>query len=244
MSNTTPTPKQYSHWNVELKAFAVERYMETMSFHVTIRDVVSKFNPLNHPINHSLSSGKPSLGKKGQSGTLTQKSQVEIVTQDERGSRMRCSSTACENPYKCHHTNRREGETKRGDNQASSLKEGHSWCAFFEKGIIGPYFFEENGVTTSINSERYIVMLERFLADLKRLFPSNWQMWFQQDGATHHAAQKSLDWLRVDFKSRIIIRKCEIEWPPYSLDLSPQIFSCGAILKTGYTRTTPRHWWN
>ena len=119
------------------------------------------------------------------------------------------------------------------------------WCALSERGIIGPYFFEENGVTTTFNSERYIVMLERFLEDLKRLFPNNWQkMWFQQDGASPHAAQKSLDWLRVHFKSRIISRKCEIEWPPYSPDLSTPDFSCGAILKTGYTKTTPRHWWN
>ena len=49
MSNTTHTPKKYSLLNVELRTFAVERYLETKSFYVTIRDVVTKFNPHKPP---------------------------------------------------------------------------------------------------------------------------------------------------------------------------------------------------
>ena len=66
----------------------------------------------NHPTNHSLSSGWQSLGKKGQSGTLTQKSLAEIVTQDERGSGMRCLSSTRGNQSKSNHTNRRGGGVK------------------------------------------------------------------------------------------------------------------------------------
>ena len=110
------------------------------------------------------------------------------------------------------------------------------WCALSQKGIIGPFFFEENGMTTTINSDRYIVVLEKFLDELKRLYPTNWRrMWFQQDGASPHAAYKSLDWLKDNFNCRVISRKCKIEWPPHSPDLSPPDFLCGIILKTEYT---------
>jgi hypothetical protein len=30
-------------------------------------------------------------------------------------------------------------------------------------GVIGPYFFEEEGVTVTVNSERYVAMLRNFL---------------------------------------------------------------------------------
>lgn len=96
MSNTIHTLKNKSLWSVEMRAFAVEKYLEMKSFDATIRAFVTKFNP------------------------------------------------------------------------------------------------------------RYIVMLEKLLEDLERLFLSNWHMWFQQDGASPHAANKYLDWLRDHFKSRNI----------------------------------------
>jgi len=49
-----------------------------------------------------------------------------------------------------------------------------AWCAISASIIIGPYFFEENGVTVTVNSERYVKM---FAKDL---------FWLQQDGATCH----------------------------------------------------------
>jgi hypothetical protein len=30
-------------------------------------------------------------------------------------------------------------------------------------GVIGPYFFEEEGVTVTVNSEHYVAMLQNFL---------------------------------------------------------------------------------
>ncbi|KAI6659460.1 hypothetical protein LOD99_10776 [Oopsacas minuta] len=300
MSNTTPTPKKYSLWNVELKAFAVERYMETKSFHVTIRDVVTKFNPIKTPYKslivkwvakfrkegtvRNLNSRNPS--RNSHSGRKRKRDEVfidrlrESVQESPHKSTRRCQELASTRstmlrainedlklfPYRItiHQKLTEAAKMNRLDmakvlvdkiektknflqllwtsdeahcylegavNSKNSIYWGsqrpnevitkplHSkkvtvWCAVSEKGIIGPYFFEENGMTTSINSERYFVMLERFLEDLKRLFPSNWQkMWFQQDGASPHAAQKSLDWLRVHFKSRIISRKWRSSGP-------------------------------
>jgi len=37
------------------------------------------------------------------------------------------------------------------------------WCAVGKVGVIGLYFFEENGITTTVNSARYIDMINSFL---------------------------------------------------------------------------------
>jgi hypothetical protein len=37
------------------------------------------------------------------------------------------------------------------------------WCAIFEFGMWGPYFFEEDNVTVTVTSDRYCAMLENFL---------------------------------------------------------------------------------
>jgi hypothetical protein len=37
------------------------------------------------------------------------------------------------------------------------------WCAISQLGVIGPYFFEEEGVTMTVNSECYVAILQNFL---------------------------------------------------------------------------------
>jgi len=37
------------------------------------------------------------------------------------------------------------------------------WCAIGKVGVIGPYFFEENGITMTINSAQYTDMINNFL---------------------------------------------------------------------------------
>ena len=39
------------------------------------------------------------------------------------------------------------------------------------------------------------------------------------------------DWLKGNFRSRVISLKTDFEWAPHSPDLSPQIFSFGGYLK-------------
>ena len=46
-------------------------------------------------------------------------------------------------------------------------------------------------------------------------------IWFQQDGATCHTAEATLDVLRPIFEDRIISRKADFVWPPRSCDLTP-----------------------
>ena len=44
------------------------------------------------------------------------------------------------------------------------------WCAISSARIVGPWFFEENGVTVTVNSERYVSMLEQYF------FSRNWRI--------------------------------------------------------------------
>ena len=75
------------------------------------------------------------------------------------------------------------------------------WCALSSSGIIGPYFFEENGKPFTIYTERYLKVLDQ----LKKDYPVRYKyMWFQQDGATPHTSDISLQWLKERFKSRIV----------------------------------------
>jgi len=38
------------------------------------------------------------------------------------------------------------------------------WCAVFNFGVLGPYFFEEDNVTVMVNSDRYCAMLQNFFS--------------------------------------------------------------------------------
>ena len=46
-------------------------------------------------------------------------------------------------------------------------------------------------------------------------------IWFQQDGATSHTTEATLDTLRPVFNDRIISRRADVVWPPRSWDLTP-----------------------
>ena len=42
-----------------------------------------------------------------------------------------------------------------------------------------------------------------------------------QDGARVHTTEEVMAWLKAKFQGRVISRKAEVEWPPYSPDLNP-----------------------
>ena len=50
-------------------------------------------------------------------------------------------------------------------------------------------------------------------------------MWSQQDGATCHTAQETIDLLRHTFDERLISRNGPINRPPRSCNLTPRLFS-------------------
>ena len=51
-------------------------------------------------------------------------------------------------------------------------------------------------------------------------------IWFQQDGATGHTAEATLDVLRHVFEDRIISRRADVVWPPRCCDLTPFYYYC------------------
>jgi hypothetical protein len=67
-------------------------------------------------------------------------------------------------------------------------------------GVIGPYFFEEDGHAVTVNSDRYVHMLHNFLTpEINRCGINQQNMWFQQDGTTAHTARASMTVVRECF---------------------------------------------
>ena len=93
-------------------------------------------------------------------------------------------------------------------------------CAVYSHGINSPYFFEnEEERTVNENAERYKIMLKTLL--LIDLHPHQQDlMCFQQDGATEHTTEISMQVLRTTFPGRIISRFADITWPTRSPDHS------------------------
>lgn len=59
------------------------------------------------------------------------------------------------------------------------------WCGLWYGGIIGPYFFRnEEGVSVTVNSERYNSMLTDFFS--RNLMKSIWTMFISNKTAHHH----------------------------------------------------------
>ena len=107
------------------------------------------------------------------------------------------------------------------------VADDRAFVAFNAKhGLLGPYWFEENGRTVTINSERYIATLDQLHSDLtQKLTQRQFRLaWFMQDGARPHTAHASLDHLRGLFRSHLISLNTDHEWAPHSPDLNPLDF--------------------
>ena len=77
---------------------------------------------------------------------------------------------------------------------------------------------------------------ERPLQSIEDVIGPRWteedisNIWFQQDGATYHTAEATLDVLRPVFEDRIISRRTDVFWLPRSCDLTPlQYYLWGAV---------------
>ena len=108
-------------------------------------------------------------------------------------------------------------------------------------GIVGPYFFEEEGATVTVTSERYVEMLRNFLRpQLRSLRVNMEEMWFQQDGATAHTARASMTVVRQMFPQHVVSRFGDVPWPPRSPDLSACDFFLWGYLKSKVYVRKPR----
>ena len=90
-----------------------------------------------------------------------------------------------------------------------------------EGHLIGPFFFEnEQREAVTVNEDRYRAMLNEFL--FKKIEEKDiGNIKFQQDGATCHTAEATLDVLRPVPEDRIISRRADVVWFPLSCDLTP-----------------------
>ena len=115
------------------------------------------------------------------------------------------------------------------------------WCGVSEKGIVGPFFFEEAGHTTTVNSSRYSRMLTHFfLPNLRQRGVALHTSWFQHDGATAHTAKATMRLLKEHFKTRVISKNGAVGWPPRSPDLTvPDFFLWGFLKSTVYRTPVP-----
>ena len=95
------------------------------------------------------------------------------------------------------------------------------WCVFWSRDIFGHFFFEnEQGEAVTVNGDRYRAMLNEILfTKIKEEDIGN--IWFQQDGATCHTVEATLDILRPVFEVSIISRRTDIVSPLRSCDLTP-----------------------
>jgi hypothetical protein len=80
------------------------------------------------------------------------------------------------------------------------------YCEIYSHGIIGTYFFGNvKGCTVTVHAEQYKTMLKTFLHT--ELHPRQQDLlWFQQDGATAHIAEISMQVFRTKFPGRPISR--------------------------------------
>lgn len=115
------------------------------------------------------------------------------------------------------------------------------WAALSARGIIGPYFYEDQrGHAVTVNTERYIAMLRNFFTPALQNFNGfNQRSWFQQDGATCHTSNDSLIAVREIFGQKLISKRGDINWPPRSPDLSPMDFFLWGYLKSKVFNTNP-----
>lgn len=101
------------------------------------------------------------------------------------------------------------------------------WCAISSYGVLGPYFYEENGQNVTVTGKRYHEMLRReFIPDLVNfcilhtLDPL--KMWFQQDGARPHIINLVRLYLQDPYRfgGRTIGQHLDHNWPARSPDLT------------------------
>lgn len=117
------------------------------------------------------------------------------------------------------------------------------WAAISGRGIIGPFFFENaRGQNVTVNTERYVAMLEGFLApELENSRIVNSRTWFQQDGATCHTSNDSMAVVKQMFPGRLISKRGDIPWPPRSPDVTPPDFFLWGYLKNKVYSNNPKN---
>ena len=95
-----------------------------------------------------------------------------------------------------------------------------AWVGIVDGKVLPVHWFEG-----SVDSNKYLDMLQTKVWPAIKGRSTRNQFWFMQDGASPHCTAAVLKFLALKFGNRVISRKTEHFWPPYSPDLNPLDFS-------------------
>jgi len=128
-------------------------------------------------------------------------------------------------------------ESARRHGQADATTTRLFGVVFGPAALLGYFSSKMSKELSSLSSERYRVMLNEFLLPKFEEEDTD-DILFQQDGASCHTANATIDLLRTVFENRMISRNADVNWPPCSCDLTPlDYFLWGTVKDEDVTLT-------
>ena len=109
-----------------------------------------------------------------------------------------------------------------------------AWVGMIDGKVLPVHWF-----VGSVDGPAYLDMLRRIVWPAVKGLATRRNYYFQQDGASPHVTEEVMEFLRSKFGDRIISRKSEHHWPPYSPDLNPLDFSFWSQAMAHVTRVEP-----
>ena len=108
-----------------------------------------------------------------------------------------------------------------------------AWSALIDDSVLTIRWMDEPHRPPTVTAESYLEMLEEEVWPevMGRARRNGW--WFQQDGASVHCTDAVLAFLNAKFGGRVVSRRGEHPWPPYSPDLNPLNFFLGVLYGRG-----------
>ena len=117
------------------------------------------------------------------------------------------------------------------------------WCAISSSGLLGPYFYEENGRNVTVNGIRYLDLLaNKFFPELSSFTLDNLldpEWYFMQDGARPHILTAARNFITSRFDDRTIGERLHTPWPARSPDLTPCDFFLWGCMKDKVNQRIP-----
>ena len=114
-----------------------------------------------------------------------------------------------------------------------------AWCGMVDgKMLAVRWMIDESGRPASVDSDRYQATIQQVWAEVRNR-SSRRHFWWMQDGATSHVTNVNLNFLVEKFRGRVISRRSEQMWPPYSPCLNPLDFSIWGYMQNQVRRIQP-----
>ena len=95
------------------------------------------------------------------------------------------------------------------------------WAALVNNTILTLRWMDDLDHPKRVTGESYLEMVRDSVWPEVRARAGRGQWWWQQDGAPAHATNACIEFLEQKFRGRVITRRGEFPWPPYSPDLNP-----------------------